>query len=216
MQLELHSLWRPAVAALILAWLVALGLTASHDFNNLRAEPQPPEHSIALSTTINTSKPASIEYSSIAEMLLMGIAEPAPMLKTTLAELPETRLELSLRGLFVSKGSELSGAVIETGDKQPSFYQVGDLISDDITLAAIEGHAAVIERNGKREKLSFDQAVITIDSYSRSKNPDFIQQPSEMKSDRLITETDQPGESPQNQSLEDRLRKLRRQYQQKN
>ena len=104
----------------------------------------------------------------------MGIAEQAPMLKTTLAELPETRLELSLRGLFVSKGSELSGAVIETGDKQPSFFQVGDLISDDITLAAIEGQAAVIERNGKREKLSFDQAVITIDSYSRSKNPDFI------------------------------------------
>ena len=48
MQLELQNLWRPAVAALVLAWLVALGLTASHDFNNLRAEPQLPEHSIAL------------------------------------------------------------------------------------------------------------------------------------------------------------------------
>ena len=216
MQLELQNLWRPIVAVLVLAWLLTLGLMANHDFNSLSAEPQLPGHSIPVSITTDRSEPAAIEYSSIAEMFLMGTVKQAPMPENTLAQLPETHLDLSLRGLFFSQGSELSGAVIETGNKQPSFFQIGDLISEDITLVAIEGQAVVIERNGKREKLSFDQAVITIDSYSRSKNPDFIQQPTEVESDRLITVTDQIGESPQNQSLEDRLRTLRRQYQQKN
>ena len=42
----------------------------------------------------------------------------------------------------------MESAVIETGDKQPSFFQIGDLISEDIVLAAIEGQAAIIERDG--------------------------------------------------------------------
>jgi len=216
MQLELQNIWRPAAAVLVLGWLLVLGLTASSDFNHLLAEPQLPENSIQASTKANASEPVNLDYSSIADMFLMGTVEETATPEIAVAELPETRLDLSLRGLFVSQGSELSGAVIETGDKQPSFFQIGDLISKEITLAGIEGQAVIIERNGKREKLSFDQAVITIDSYSRSKNPDFNRQARDVESDALITVADQARESPQNQSLEDRLRTLRRQYQQKN
>jgi len=216
MQLELQYLWRPVAAVLLMGWLLVLGLTASHDFNNLRAASQQPESSVQPPVMSETPSPGTLTYSSIADMFLMGAVEQTVAPEISLIDVPETRLDLSLRGLFVSQGSELSGAVIETGDKQPSFFQIGDLITDDITLAAIEGQAVIIERGGKREKLSFDQAVITIDSFSRSKNPDFIQQPSEVESDTLITVSDQAGESPQNQSLEDRLRILRRQYQQKN
>jgi type II secretory pathway component PulC len=81
-------------------------------------------------------------------MFLMGTVEQTTTPQSTISQLPETRLDLSLRGLFVSQESELSGAVIETGDKQPSFFQIGDLISEDIVLAAIEGQAAIIERDG--------------------------------------------------------------------
>ena len=124
MQLELQNLWRPVVAVLVLGWLWALGLTASHDFNHLGAEPQLPEHSIPVATATDTSTPAKIGYSSIADMFLMGTAKQTAAPETALAELPETRLDLSLRGLFVSQGAELSGAVIETGDKQPSFFKL--------------------------------------------------------------------------------------------
>ena len=149
MQLELQNLWRPFVAALVLAWLFALGYTASRDFNALSAVvAQLPQDSIQTSTKTITPEPVNPSYSSIADMFLMGTVEQTTAPQRAIAQLPETRLDLSLRGLFVSQGSELSGAVIETGDKQPSFFQIGDLISEDITLAAIEGQAAIIERNG--------------------------------------------------------------------
>lgn len=141
MQSELQNIWRPLAAVLIIGWLLVLGLTASQDLNNLRVAPQQSNYSAQPPETNNGTKPDTISYSSIADMFLMGTVEETATPEISLAELPETRLDLSLRGLFVSQGSELSGAVIETGDKQPSFFQIGDLISEDITLAGIEGQA---------------------------------------------------------------------------
>lgn len=149
MQLELQNLWRPIVAAFVLAWLFALGYTAIRDFNIVSAVvAQLPQDSIQSSTKTITSDPVKLDYASIADMFLMGTVEQTTTPQSAISQLPETHLNLSLRGLFVSHGSELSGTVIETGDKQPSFFQIGDLISEDTTLAAIEGQAAIIERNG--------------------------------------------------------------------
>jgi hypothetical protein len=103
MQLELQNLWRPVLAVLVLAWLLSLGLTASHDFNNLNAEPQLPGHSIPVSITTNTSDPAVIEYSSIADMFLMGTVEQTVTPEITLAQLPDGR-HLSVAPLYGRRG----------------------------------------------------------------------------------------------------------------
>ena len=96
MQLELQNIGRPAAAALVLGWLLALGLTARSDFNHLLAEPQLPKNSIQASTKANASEPANLDYPSIADIFLMGTVEETATPEIALAELPETRLDLSL------------------------------------------------------------------------------------------------------------------------
>lgn len=215
MQLELQNLWRPAAIFGFLAWIMLLGLSAQQDVKHLRETPHTTESSTHTSSDV--PKLSKLDFSSIADMFLMGTPkQTSQLIEINLAQLPETRLNLSLRGVFASRGSELSGAVIETGDKQPSFFQIGDLISDDITLAAIEGQTVIIERNGKREKLSFDPALVAIDSFSRVKNPDFVKRSSGPESNASPVVNDQDREHSRNQSLEDRLRTLRKKYQQKN
>ena len=155
MQLELQNIWRPAAAVLVLGWLLVLGLTASSDFNHLLAEPQLPENSIQASTKANASAPVNLDYSSIADMFLMGTVEETATPEIAVAELPETRLDLSLRGLFVSQGSELSGAVIETGDKQPSFFQIGALIPDEFSRPSAFKYRLSLASDGSSEVVSY-------------------------------------------------------------
>ena len=170
MQSELQNLWRPAAIFGFLAWIMLLGLSAQQDVKHLRETPHTTESSTHTSSDV--PKLSKLDFSSIADMFLMGTPkQTSQLIEINLAQLPETRLNLSLRGVFASRGSELSGAVIETGDKQPSFFQIGDLISDHITLAAIEGqteiseHAAIL---GLGMRLTLVTYISTIYKWSKT------------------------------------------------
>ena len=146
------------------------------------------------------------ETLSLANFYLMGqLPNEAVTMQPKPEILQETRLYFKLRGIFNSEGPMLGGAVIDTGTEGPGFFQVGDLIAENVTLAAINGRTIVIDRNGQREKLSFDQSIIEFDTFSRPRNKSYIV--SMVKQDKPIIR--QP-------SLEDRLAKLRSKYRQNN
>ena len=149
----------------------------------------------------------------LAELYLMGKPEKLtvePIKKFD--ELEETRLDLRLRGLFASQGPLLGGAVIETGSKEPGFFQIGDLIAENITLAGLEGQAVIIDRNGKREKLSFDKSLVQFGGFQRAKNNNFVPLPTEPQQAAVTLAQKSSTPVQAQKTLADRLSVLRKKY----
>lgn len=202
----LNQLYRIGLVCLVGLWLAALIPGVVDDY---RVYKQP-----ALASRL-ASEPANpvikLAPLALADLYLMGSPPKAmPATKPVETELLETRLDLTLRGVFASQGPLLGGAVIETGAAEPGFFQIGDVIADDITLAAVDEQGIIIDRNGIREKLSFSQRELA--HFSRLQNRDFIKAPI-TGAVALVEQAIGPGASPP--SLEDRLIVLRRKYHRK-
>lgn len=217
MQLELHNLYRSVAASLVLGWFLAFGFLVYNDFNHFAPASKSTVALIQVNPDRRVADSEAATFSSIAELFLMGkpVKTPNPVAIES-KPIPETRLNLSLRGVFASHGGQLSGAVIETGDKQPGFYQIGDVIRDDITLAAVEDQAVIIDRGGKTEKLSFDKALTAIDSFSREKNTAFVKHQNAARAATAMALLSRETETAGNHSLEDRLLTLRKKLQHNN
>ncbi|MBL7002738.1 MAG: hypothetical protein ISR69_01755 [Gammaproteobacteria bacterium] len=71
---------------------------------------------------------------------------------------PQTQLKYKLRGLYYSQDKHLSSAIIETSAKNSLSYQLDDVIEDGITVHDIQLDHIVINRYGKYETLSLEQA----------------------------------------------------------
>jgi len=91
--------------------------------------------------------------SSIADLHLFGEAGVAnPLL---LEMLPETSLDLALRGIVAAADEDQQGhAIIVSSDGREWVYGVGDRLSDDTEVVAITAQQVVLQRNGQRETLS--------------------------------------------------------------
>ena len=91
-------------------------------------------------------------------------------------EIPETRLNFSLLGLFDSRSYRLGGAVIHTGSSEPAFYRVGDELADGVVLVAVVNQGVVISRGGKRELLTYDESLFEVEQFIRKKNMPAVEQ----------------------------------------
>ncbi len=90
---------------------------------------------------------------SIADLHLFGAAGDANPLQ--LEMLPETPLDLELRGIVASSDEDQQGhAIIISSDGREWVYGVGDRLSDDTQVIAITAQQVVLQRNGQRETLS--------------------------------------------------------------
>lgn len=67
---------------------------------------------------------------------------------------PETRMNLSLQGVFVSTDRRYSGALIAVQGKPAVYYQVGDELPQGATLGAVLSDHVQLRRNGLVERLS--------------------------------------------------------------
>ena len=103
----------------------------------------------------------------------MGRPAPAAEVADKPEVLTETRLDYELRGVFASQGDQLGGAVIDMGRREPGFFQVGDLIAEGITLAAVQDNGVIIDRDGRREKLSLDKSLLQVETFVRARNSHF-------------------------------------------
>ena len=68
---------------------------------------------------------------------------------------PETKLDLKLQGIFTAEDPENSAAIIKQRDKS-DLYQIGDRISGNAVLAAVNNDHILIRRGSRLEKLLFN------------------------------------------------------------
>ncbi len=96
--------------------------------------------------------------------------QPAPASNQQLAQLfgasvrdntmpaPATNLRLTLLGSFVHAAPQRSSAIIRHEGSEARRYQVGDELPNGILLHAVYADRVELERNGRRESLSFPRS----------------------------------------------------------
>ena len=89
----------------------------------------------------------------IASLHLFGdrAAPPAPTVRPV--EVPETRLQLVLRGVFASADPAAAGAIIAERNGKESFYGIGDQLPGGAVLKEVHADHIVLLRGGRLETL---------------------------------------------------------------
>ena len=95
----------------------------------------------------------TINPEDIGQRNFFGLAQAAPSI--IVEDLPETKLELKLRGAFTAVDKANAGAIIEDDRKVAHHYAIGDEVPGDATLRAIYADRVVLARNGLLETLYF-------------------------------------------------------------
>lgn len=218
--------WRLVAALAVLLWFAGLVSLAVDDYNLFQHYSSASEEASLLPSDSSSDAAGSIEpygsktatskhsnskhsntKHSNSKLYLMGRPKPVPEKVIETENLTETRLDFELRGVFASEGSLLGGAVIDVGDREPGFFQIGDLIAEDITLVSVQADGVVIDRAGMREKLSFDKSLLDIDTFVRTRNGDFSS--AQVQEDDLAASPKVEKVEKRRLSLTERLKILR-------
>ena len=114
-----------------------------------------------LDITRNTPSQSTslIDSNGIGERHFFGIANAKP--EIIIDELPETKLELILRGAFTAQNERNAGAIIEDDKKKSEHYAIGDTLPGDAILKSIHENKVVLIRNGIFETLYFPEVQKT-------------------------------------------------------
>jgi general secretion pathway protein C len=90
----------------------------------------------------------------ISKLNLFGKAGVTPSKKIE-RKAPETRLNLTLHGVFVEENPELGAAIIGTSGNKQKYYKVGATIMNGVKLQGVFEDRVVLLRNGQSEILRF-------------------------------------------------------------
>ncbi|MDX1634569.1 MAG: type II secretion system protein N [Marinobacter sp.] len=71
--------------------------------------------------------------------------------------LPETNLQLTLRGVLAAEGDQPASALVEDPRGQTEAYMIGDELPGDATLRSVHPNRVIIARDGKLENLYFPE-----------------------------------------------------------
>ena len=99
---------------------------------------------------IVAAKPATA-LDQLPKLHLLGKAE------TSLAGMPNTMLQLSLKGLYSGEEPELGSAIIAMPGKKDRVYSVGDKLPGGAILAGVYSDRVVLDRNDELEVLKLGQ-----------------------------------------------------------
>ncbi|WP_228735923.1 type II secretion system protein N [Marinobacter sp. LV10MA510-1] len=80
-----------------------------------------------------------------------------PGLRQNTENLPETNLQLTLRGVLAATGDFAGSALIEDERNNTDAYLVGDTLPGNAILRSVHPARIIIERSGKLEKLYFPE-----------------------------------------------------------
>lgn len=151
---------------LVLVTFIYFAVVQWQDFNQERESAAVAERQNAAATqTSAAALPKQKPVRNLASFKLFGDANAVkPVLVEKEPEnLPETRLNLTLRGVSASsqspnKTDEYSNnALIEDARRETQLYRVGDSIAGSATISAIYSDRVVISRNGRKENLYFPE-----------------------------------------------------------
>jgi general secretion pathway protein C len=98
-------------------------------------------------------KQPRIDERQIAAWHLFGVAGEEKPVKVAPAIAPETRLKLTLRGVFASDDSAGGRAIIGDPKGKEESYAVGDPVPGGAKLSEIYPDRVILERNGRYETL---------------------------------------------------------------
>lgn len=96
----------------------------------------------------------------IVETHLFGTAQARAIQSQQAPEAPETRLNLTLKGVYAT-GNDDALAIISSGGRDEEFYKVGDSIPGGAKLKAVYGDRVILERNAQLETLKLPKGKDT-------------------------------------------------------
>ncbi len=115
--------------------------------------PAPPPQASEAPARQTGSDPAETLARQLPQWHLFGRAEARQVAVPRQEEIPETKLKLTLRGLFASDDPDDSWAIVADPSGKENFYKVGSTLPGNATLKEIHPDRIVLERRGKYETL---------------------------------------------------------------
>jgi len=156
------GIWGPGIAAVVLVlvlaraageltWEVLGGQTYTSDSATMPA-PRTTREAQA-----NDNGAGAVDV--IIERNLFGVAEAddAPP-DEAIIDAPETRLNLTLKGIYAAGHQQSSRAIIAEGNRDEEIYAVGDRIPGNATIENIYADRVIIRRGGNLEALRLPRA----------------------------------------------------------
>lgn len=99
--------------------------------------------------------PASTAADYVGRIAGANLFGAAPISALNDRGLPETQLQLTLRGVFTAEDPALASAIIETADGKMQIVKSGGGLGGDAALHAVYANRVVIARGGVMENLYF-------------------------------------------------------------
>lgn len=108
-------------------------------------------------------KQPRIDERQIADWHMFGVAGKAAteVKKASPVDAPETRLNLTLMGVFSSEDEKSSRAIVADPKGKEKHYSVGDSVPGGASLSQIHADRIILERNGRFETLKLPKKVTT-------------------------------------------------------
>ena len=91
---------------------------------------------------------------------LFGDAEKQPVIQQQVIDAPETRLRLSLKGVFASSNPKQALAIIAASKGEDKIYNIGDKVSGGALLHAVYDDRIILKRKGKLETLRLPKSKL--------------------------------------------------------
>lgn len=92
----------------------------------------------------------------------MAGAKPVEESKSVATDAPETKLNLTLAGVFAYTPQSMAIAIISSGGREENVYGIGDKIVGSATLKAVFADRVIIENRGREETLKLPDDVTPI------------------------------------------------------
>ena len=99
---------------------------------------------------------------------LFGDAKNQTVVQQKIIDAPETRLRLSLKGVFASTNAREALAIISTSKGKDKTYHIGDKVTGGAALHAVYADRVILKRNGKLETLRLPKAKVDGKAFYRS------------------------------------------------
>lgn len=129
--------------------IIAIGLLLLELYSTVMYSPQ---YKAPAVSALQQSRP--YQTNAIVNSNLFGIADGS---QANYQDLPQTQLQLLLRGAFTATNPEMASAIIETADNETRAYKVGSRIEGNIKLQAVYADRVVLSRSGQLETLYFPE-----------------------------------------------------------
>ncbi len=151
-------------------WALVVGIAYTLASTAMLFASGSPATSTAPAVSIGTESvkaAASVDLGLILKAGLFGHA-PEDQDATALQPTAETRLPLTLQGVFVTEPASDSAAIIATKGKPGQLYAIGDELPGNATLRAVQAEQVILLRAGQHETLTFP----VVESFRRVSVPD--------------------------------------------